>query len=127
VLARDLGKRLVADDAALRYAVIEMALEDVQVGAADPDAKHAQQAKLVGLFDAEYAARFPQLPPEYMDKMLAAIVSFTIEATRIDARFKLSQEKLPVERERIIATLESDGDSAAAETARLMRDHSRSK
>jgi transcriptional regulator len=93
----------------------------------DRDAKHAQQAKLVALFDAEYAARFPQLSPEYMDKMLAAIVSFTIEATRLDARFKLSQEKLPVERERIIATLEADGDSAAAETARLMREHARSK
>jgi predicted FMN-binding regulatory protein PaiB len=62
-----------------------------------------------------------------MGKMLAAIVSFTIEATRIDARFKLSQEKLPVERERIVAALESGGDSAAAETARLMRDHSRAK
>jgi transcriptional regulator len=93
----------------------------------DRDAKHAQQAQLVGLFDPEYAARFPQLAAEYMDKMLAAIVSFTIEATRLDARFKLSQEKLPVERERIIATLEADGDSAATETARLMREHARSK
>jgi transcriptional regulator len=89
--------------------------------------KHAQQARLVALFDAEYAARFPQLSPDYMDKMLAAIVSFTIRVTRLEARFKLSQEKLPVERERIIATLESAaGDSAAAETARLMREYSRS-
>jgi transcriptional regulator len=87
--------------------------------------KHAQQARLVGLFDAEYAARFPQLSPDYLDRMLAAIVSFTIEVTRLEARFKLSQEKLPVERDRIIATLESAGDSAAAETARLMRHHSR--
>lgn len=89
--------------------------------------KHAQQAKLVGLFDAEYAARFPQLSSDYVDRMVAAIVSFTIEVTRLEARFKLSQEKLPVERERIIATLESAGNSAAAETARLMRDHSPSK
>ena len=93
----------------------------------DRAAKHAQQAKLVSLFDAEYAARFPQLSPDYVDKMLAAIVSFAIAATRLEARFKLSQEKLPVERGRIIATLESVGDSAAAETARLMRHHSRSK
>ena len=89
--------------------------------------KHAQQARLVGLFDAEYAARFPELSSDYVDRMLAAIVSFAIEVTRLEARFKLSQEKLPVERGRIIATLESVGDSAAAETARLMRHHSRSK
>jgi transcriptional regulator len=91
----------------------------------NPAEKHAQQAKLVDLFDPEYAARFPQLAPGYMDRMLAAIVSFTIEVKRLEARFKLSQEKLPVERERIVAALESAGDSAAAETARLMRDHSR--
>jgi transcriptional regulator len=91
----------------------------------DRDRKYAQQAKLVALFDAEYAARFPALSPEYVDNRLAAVVSFEIAVTRLEARFKLSQEKLPQERERIIATLESAGDSAAAETARLMRYHSR--
>ncbi len=39
----DLGQRLVADDAAARDAVVEVALEDVQIGAADADAPHAQQ------------------------------------------------------------------------------------
>jgi predicted FMN-binding regulatory protein PaiB len=58
-----------------------------------------------------------------MDKMLAAIVSFVIGVSRVDARWKLSQEKLPVERERIIATLEASADSWAVETARMMRAH----
>jgi transcriptional regulator len=89
----------------------------------DRDAKHAQQAKLVAQHDPEYLARFPDLPRDYMDKMLAAIVSFVVDVTRVDARWKLSQEKLPVERERIIATLEASGDSWAVETARLMRAH----
>ena len=69
-----------------------------------------------------YGARFPDMPREYIDRMLGAIVSFTIEVTRLDARFKLSQEKLPVERERIIASSRSR-DSWAAETAELMRKH----
>jgi transcriptional regulator len=89
----------------------------------DRDAKHAQQEKLVALHDPQYHARFHDLSREYMDKMLGAIVSFTIEVTRLDARFKLSQEKLPVERERIIATLEASGESWAVETAQLMRKH----
>jgi transcriptional regulator len=91
----------------------------------DRDEKHAQQAKLVALHDPEYLARFPGLPRDYMDKMLGAIVSFVIDVARLDARFKLSQEKLPVERERIIAALEASGDSWAVETARLMREHNR--
>jgi predicted FMN-binding regulatory protein PaiB len=60
---------------------------------------------------------------EYIDRMLGAIVAFTIEVTRLDARFKLSQEKLPVERERIIATLDAAQESWAVETAALMRRH----
>ena len=89
----------------------------------DRDEKHAQQAKLVALHDPEYLARFPGLPRDYIDRMLDAIVSFAIDVTRLDARFKLSQEKLPIERERIIATLEGSADSWAQETARLMREH----
>jgi transcriptional regulator len=91
----------------------------------DRDEKYAQQAKLIALHDREYLARFPGLPRDYVDKMLDAIVSFAIDVTRLDARFKLSQEKLPVERERIIAELEASGDSRAQETAQLMRAHDR--
>jgi predicted FMN-binding regulatory protein PaiB len=43
--------------------------------------------------------------------------------TRIDARYKLSQDKNAAERERIARELEVGGDSVAAETARLMREH----
>jgi transcriptional regulator len=91
----------------------------------DRDEKHAQQAKLIALHDREYLARFPSLPRDYVDKMLGAIVSFAIDVTRLDARFKLSQEKLPVERERIIAALEASGERSSVETARLMRVHDR--
>jgi predicted FMN-binding regulatory protein PaiB len=45
--------------------------------------------------------------------------------SRLEARFKLSQEKLPIERERIVASLEASDDSRAVETARLMRSHNR--
>jgi transcriptional regulator len=91
----------------------------------DRDEKHAMQRDLVAAHDATYLERFPRLPADYMDKMLAAIVSFVIDVTRLEARFKLSQEKLPVERERIIAALEAAGDSWSTETAQLMRVHNR--
>jgi transcriptional regulator len=65
-----------------------------------------------------------ELPESYVDAKLAAIVSFFLVATRIDARYKLSQDKNPAERERIARELEASGDSVAADTARLMRVHS---
>jgi transcriptional regulator len=85
----------------------------------------ATHLPVVALHDAEYGARFPHLPREYVDRMLGAIVAFAIDITRLDGRFKLSQEKLPVERERIIAELEGARDSWATETAALMRKHQR--
>lgn len=89
----------------------------------DRDEKHAQQTKLIALHDPDYLARFPDLPRDYVDRMLGAIVAFAIDVARLEGRFKLSQEKQPMERERIIATLESADDSWAVATAELMRKH----
>jgi transcriptional regulator len=86
-------------------------------------AKHAMVEQLIALHDPDYLSRFASLSPEYLERMLNGIVAFAIDVVRLEARFKLSQEKLPVERERIVATLEASGDAAAVETARLMRRH----
>ena len=88
-------------------------------------AKMELQQKLIGQHDAGYLAQMAELPEGYIDARLAAIVSFSIAVTRIDARYKLSQDKNPAERERIARALEAGGDSVAAETARLMREHNR--
>jgi transcriptional regulator len=86
-------------------------------------AKFGLQRKLVRQHDAGYLTQMAELPESYFDAKLAAIVSFFLVATRIDARFKLSQDKNPAERERIARELEASGDSMAGETARLMRKH----
>jgi len=85
-------------------------------------AKIELQKKLIRQHDAGYLAQMDELPESYLDAKLAAIVSFSLAVTRIDARYKLSQDKNPAERERIARELESGGDSVAAETARLMRE-----
>ena len=88
-------------------------------------AKIELQQKLIRQHDAGYLTQMAELPDSYLDAKLAAIVSFSLAATRIDARYKLSQDKNPAERERIARELEASGDSVAAETARLMREHNR--
>jgi transcriptional regulator len=89
----------------------------------DRAAKLELQRKLVRQHDPGYLAQMAELPDSYLDAKLGAIVSFSLAVTRIDARYKLSQDKNPAERERIARELESSGDSVAAETARLMREH----
>ena len=86
-------------------------------------AKLELQQKLIRQHDAGYLAHMAELPESYLDARLAAIVSFALEVTRIDARFKLSQDKNPAERERIARELEASGEGVAAETAQLMREH----
>ena len=86
-------------------------------------AKIELQKKLIRQHDPAYLAQMAELPESYLDAKLAAIVSFSLEVTRLDARYKLSQDKNPAERERIARELEASGDSVAAETARLMREH----
>ena len=86
-------------------------------------AKIELQKKLIRQYDQGYLAQMDELPESYLDAKLAAIVSFALEVTRFEARFKLSQDKNPAERERIARELAASGDSAAAETARLMREH----
>lgn len=84
-------------------------------------AKLELQRKLIRRHDAGYLAQMAELPESYIDARLGAIVSFSIAVTRIDARYKLSQDKNPAERERIARELEASGEGVAAETARLMR------
>ncbi|MBE0625296.1 MAG: FMN-binding negative transcriptional regulator [Burkholderiales bacterium] len=87
------------------------------------EAKIELQRKLIRQHDAAYLEQMAELPERYLDAKLAAIVSFSIEVSRIDARYKLSQDKNAAERERIAGDLEAGGDSLATDTARLMREY----
>lgn len=86
-------------------------------------AKIELQQKLIRQHDPAYLEQMAELPESYLDARLAAIVSFSLAVTRLDARHKLSQDKNPAERERIARDLEANGEGVAAETARLMRKH----
>lgn len=86
-------------------------------------AKMELQQKLIRQHDPEYLTQMAELPESYLDARLGAIASFSLVVTRIEARYKLSQDKNAAERERIERELEASGDSVAAETAKLMREH----
>ncbi len=52
--------------------------------------------------------------------MLQHIVGFEIVATRVETKFKLSQNRTRAEQENVIRSLASSSDSAAAGVAALM-------
>jgi transcriptional regulator len=61
------------------------------------------------------------LPPDYQDKMLSAIVGFEIEITRLEGKFKLSQNRPEGDRPLVIEALERVGSDDALGIAALMR------
>ena len=77
---------------------------------------------LVAQFDDSYRVQWDSLSREYRTRMLRHIVAFEIAATRIETKFKLSQNRTKAEQENVIGALAGNSDSATSGTARLMRD-----
>lgn len=61
------------------------------------------------------------LPPDYQDRMLSAIVGFEIAITRLEGKFKLSQNRPGGDRPLVIEALERLGSDEALGVAALMR------
>ena len=74
------------------------------------------------MFDPAYADQWASLSPAYRDRMLSHIVGFEIAVTRIEAKFKLSQNRTTEEQQNIIKSLSAEQDTAVSGMARLMRD-----
>jgi len=90
----------------------------------------AELHDLVSELSAKYEAgrekpwRMGELPADYVQNMLDAIVGFEIAVEKLDGKFKLSQNRKPVDQARVAAALEREG---AAELAALMRSRAPAK
>lgn len=62
------------------------------------------------------------LPADYQDRMLSAIVGFEIAITRLEGKFKLSQNRPSADRPLVIEELERLGNDDALGVAALMRE-----
>lgn len=69
--------------------------------------------------------RVEDQPADYMAGMVKGIVGIDMAVTRLDGKFKLSQNRPVADRPRIAAALEARGDAEAAGIARLMRERER--
>lgn len=89
----------------------------------DRAAKHAAQRALVAELDPDWLPRFDALSPDYLENMLGGIVTFDIAVTRLETRWKLSQNRGRREQELIAAELEKSADPTLHALAALTRKH----
>ena len=90
---------------------------------ADRKLKYESQRRLVARLDPEWLPRFDALRQEYVDNMLDGIVNFEVRVTRIETRWKLSQNRGRAEQDSIASHLEGSADSSARALAALTRKH----
>jgi transcriptional regulator len=65
--------------------------------------------------------RMQDLPETYLRGMLKGIIGLDIAVTRLEGKYKLSQNRPAADRPRVIAALERQNDAEALAVARLMQ------
>ena len=89
---------------------------------AAPDELLGVLHELMPMFEPAYAQQWASLSPTYRERMLSHIVGFEIAVAKIEAKFKLSQNRTRDEQEKVIETLRAASDTAISGTAALMRE-----
>jgi transcriptional regulator len=85
--------------------------------------KYESQRRLVADMDPQWLPKFDSLNQKYVDMMLDGIVNFEIPVSRLETRWKLSQNRGRREMEQIAAALEKSADSSDRALAALHRKH----
>jgi len=80
----------------------------------DEDGKNALLAGLIETHEPAFAEKWRQMPDGFRRTMLAGIVGFRIPISRIEGKFKLSQNRPEADRRTVLAThAEGDPDQRA--------------
>ena len=87
-----------------------------------PDELQGMLHELMDLFEPAYAEQWSSLNEAYRQKMLSHIVGFEITASRIEAKFKLSQNRTREEQTNVIASLAKAEDTVVSGVSRMMRE-----
>lgn len=82
--------------------------------------KDALLKRLIAHVEPTYAEHWRALSPQYQQRMLDAIVGFRIHVERFDAKFKVSQNRAPVDRQRVHDAF-AQADAARQSLAAWMR------
>jgi transcriptional regulator len=88
---------------------------------------HGMLNELMEIFEPAYRRQWEGLRASYRQRMLSQIVGFEISATKIEGKFKLSQNRTREEQANVIASLEKAEDTTISGIACLMKDQQMGK
>ena len=89
----------------------------------DYDEAYELLKRLVDRYESKSHYRLESLPKDFVDKEIKGIVAFQIEVTRIEANYKLSQNRKDEDYVNIIAQLEKREDDLSQGVAEAMREN----
>ncbi len=78
--------------------------------------------ELMAIFEPAYAEQWAGLNGSYRERMLSHIVGFEIAVSKVEAKFKLSQNRTKEEQANVIASLGRAEDTTVSGVARLMQE-----
>jgi transcriptional regulator len=78
--------------------------------------------ELMETFEPSYRLQWEGLKDTYRENMLRQIVGFEIVATRIEGKFKLSQNRTREDQANVIASLENAEESVVSGVASMMKE-----
>lgn len=87
----------------------------------EPSEVIALMEKTINHFEKGFYEQWKSLSPEYVNGMLKAIVGFEIEVTKLEGKFKLSQNKTKNEQKNIVDSLGKSEDTAQTEISKEMK------
>ncbi len=80
----------------------------------DSERKEQVLKALIDRHDAAYRRQWDELDSAYREGMKGGIVAFTIAIERIEAKFKLSQNRPEADRARVLEAMQAGGDKGLA-------------
>jgi transcriptional regulator len=87
----------------------------------DPEQLLDEMREIIHAFDPAYLDQWNGLSDKFRHGMLKHIVGFEMVATRIEGKFKISQNRAKVDQASVIDALGPSADSAAVGIAKLMK------
>jgi transcriptional regulator len=88
----------------------------------EPEPLMEEVREIIHAVDPAYFAQWSALSDKFRYGMLKQIVGFEMVATRIEAKFKISQNRTKKDQAAVIASLGQSTDSAVSGIARLMEE-----
>jgi len=87
----------------------------------DEESLRATLHRMIDTFESSYMAQWSELSEQYRSRMMKHIVGFDIKVKRLEAKFKLSQNRTKGEQARVIQALNQSKDSNISGVAQLMQ------